>query len=264
MLYAAKHSAFKGTLSLLLTADEEGEAIHGTQAVLKALQSRGALPDMAIVTEPTCEACFGDTIKIGRRGSINGTLTLQGKSGHVAYPDKCLNPTEALSKVLPKLAGVNLDEGDAHFAPSKLVITDIRGGYEVTNLTPGSIRLMFNMRNATATDHGALEAHIRRVLKEAGISDYELTIKPGSMPFMTPEGPLSRALSEAIATRCKITPKLGTGGGTSDARFICHYCPVVEFGPVNDRIHAPDERVPLEDVQKLAAILVDTISAIAS
>ncbi len=264
MLYAAKHSAFEGTLSLLLTADEEGEAIYGTKAVLEQLRSRHQLPDMAIVAEPTCEARFGDTIKIGRRGSINGTLTLKGKSGHVAYPDKCLNPTEALSRVLPYLAGVDLDRGDAHFAPSKLVITDIRGGYEVCNLTPGSIKLMFNVRNSTATDHGALEAYLKRVLQEAEIVDYELSIKPSSMPFMTPEGPLSRTLSEAIAHHCAITPQLGTGGGTSDARYFGAFgVPVVEFGPVNDRIHAPDERVPLEDVQKLAMILLDTVEAIA-
>ena len=130
---ACKNTPFKGTLSLLLTADEEGDAIDGTQAVLKRLQARNELPNMAVVAEPTCEKTFGDTLKVGRRGSINGTLVIKGKSGHVAYPEKCVNPVELIAPVLVKLAGVDLDKGDEHFAPSKLVITDIRGGYEVVN-----------------------------------------------------------------------------------------------------------------------------------
>ncbi|MGE4295609.1 MAG: succinyl-diaminopimelate desuccinylase [Campylobacterales bacterium] len=263
-LVACKHTPFNGTLSVLLTADEEGDAIYGTQTVLKRLRDRGELPDMAVVAEPTCEKVFGDTLKVGRRGSINGTLIVKGKSGHVAYPEKCVNPIELIAPVLHKLAGVDLDAGDEHFAPSKLVITDIRGGYEVVNLTPGSLKIMFNVRNSTATDRDKLESYVRGVLGQAGINDYELTLKQSSFPFVTRQGKwaakLTSAISAAIEAQTGVRPKAGTGGGTSDARYFGAFgIDVVEFGPVNDRIHAANERVPAADVEALMRIFSDLI-----
>jgi len=142
---------FDGTLSLMLTSDEEGDAINGTVKVLEFLENNDMLPDAVIVAEPTCEDNFGDAIKVGRRGSINGYITLKGKQGHAAYPEKAVNPIHNIAQVLQNMAGVNLDNGDEFFSPSKFVITDIRSGMEVTNVTPNELKMMFNVRNTTIT-----------------------------------------------------------------------------------------------------------------
>jgi len=241
---------FNGTLSLLLTSDEEGDATYGTQIMLRHLREIGMLPDYAIVAEPTCEARFGDAVKIGRRGSINGRVTVHGRQGHAAYPEKSDNPIHRIAPVLPKIAGVDLDEGDAHFAPSKLVITDIRAGMEVTNVTPGELKMMFNLRNSTRTTKEDLERFVREALK--GL-DYDLSLNQTAKPFVTdPDTRIVRLLDAAIEAETGLRPKHSTAGGTSDARFFGEYgVKVVEFGPRNDTIHAPNERVAVEEVEGL-------------
>ncbi len=244
---------FAGTLSLLLTSDEEGEAEFGTRILLEHLQSLGRLPDYCVVAEPTCEETFGDAIKIGRRGSINGIIRIQGRQGHAAYPEKAINPVHQIAPRLARLAGVDLDTGDDDFAPSKLVITDIRGGMEVTNVTPNQLQIMFNVRNSTATTRDDVQRYVEEVL--AGL-EYTLTLTQNSFPFVTArDSVLVRTLQASVEAVTGIQPALSTAGGTSDARFMgAHGIEVVEFGTRNDTIHAPNERVAIEEVEALERV----------
>jgi len=241
---------FEGRLSILLTSDEEGEATYGTVIMLEHLKQIEMLPDYCVVAEPTCEKTFGDAIKIGRRGSINGYLTIEGQQGHAAYPEKAINPVHQIAPLLHKLAGVHLDNGDADFAPSQMVITDIRGGMEVTNVTPSSLKLMFNVRNATTTTQEDIKAHIATTLEEI---PYSLKLTQGSYPFVTKRDSLIvQKLTKSIEDITSIKTKLSTAGGTSDARFMGAFgIDVVEFGVINDTIHAPNERTSIVEVEKL-------------
>ena len=249
---------FNGTLSLLLTSDEEGEATYGTVIMLEHLKEIGMLPDYCIVAEPTCEERFGDAIKIGRRGSINGYLTIHGRQGHAAYPEKALNPVHQIAPLLDKLAGVNLDEGDDDFAPSKMVITDIRGGMEVTNVTPGELKIMFNVRNSTKTTQESVRLHVEEVLK--GL-DFELKLTQGSYPFVTKrDSKIVRNMQESILKVTGEKTRLSTAGGTSDARFMGAFgIDVVEFGVINDRIHAPNESTSIKEVEQLHTVFKDIV-----
>ena len=249
---------FDGRLSILLTSDEEGDAKYGTVIMLEHLKSINLLPGYCIVAEPTCETTFGDAIKIGRRGSINGYLTLNGRQGHAAYPEKAINPVHQISSVLDKIAGVNLDNGDNDFAPSQMVITDIRGGMEVTNVTPGSLKLMFNVRNSTKTTQEEVRLHIDKCFK--GL-DYSLELTQGSYPFVTTrDSKVVKKLSSSIETITGLKTKLSTAGGTSDARFMGAFgIDVVEFGVINDTIHAPNERTSIVEVEKLFEVFKDMV-----
>ncbi len=250
---------FKGTLSLLLTSDEEGEATNGTVKVLEYLQEHKLLPDACVVAEPTCEKEFGDAIKVGRRGSINGYLTLKGKQGHAAYPEKAINPIHQIAKVLGDMAGVDLDEGDEFFAPSKFVITDIRSGMQVTNVTPNELKMMFNVRNNTKTTQKEVQEFVAKHLQ--GL-DYELRLTQGSYPFKTDtDTKLVKKIDTAIEmVTCKV-PKHSTAGGTSDARFIAPLgIDVVEFGVRNDTIHSTNERTTKKEVEDLYRVFKTLIS----
>jgi len=249
---------FDGTLSILLTSDEEGDATYGTQIMLAHLKEIGMLPDYCIVAEPTCEMTFGDAIKIGRRGSINGYLTIHGKQGHAAYPEKAVNPVHQIAPILAQIAGVNLDNGDDDFAPSQMVITDIRGGMEVTNVTPNSLKIMFNVRNSTNTTQEDVRAHIEQVLE--GLA-FELRLDQGSYPFVTQhDSQIVQQITKSIKEITGVETKLSTAGGTSDARFMGQYgIDVVEFGVINDTIHAPNERTSIAEVEGLYAIFTDLI-----
>ncbi len=249
---------FGGTLSLLLTSDEEGPAKHGTVEVLRWLEANGMLPDAVIVAEPTCEERFGDAIKIGRRGSVNGVIEKIGKQGHAAYPEKATNPIHKVAQVLHRMAGVDLDEGDENFSPSQFVVTDIRAGMEVTNVTPGKLKMMFNVRNNTKTTKEDIEAFVHRYFKEM---DYSLTLDQSARPFVTdPDTKVVRTIDAAIAEVTGIRPKHSTAGGTSDARFIAEYgIDVIEFGVVNDTIHAPNECTTPEQVEGLYRVFFRVI-----
>ncbi len=251
---------FTGTLSLLLTSDEEGPAKHGTLEVLKYLEEQKMMPDACIVAEPTCEQFFGDAIKIGRRGSINGVIEKHGKQGHAAYPEKAVNPIHKVAQVLHHMAGVDLDEGDANFAPSKFVVTDIRAGMEVTNVTPGKLKMMFNVRNSTNTDQKAIEDFVHKYFSEM---NYTLKLDQSAYPFMTdPNTKIVRTIDAAIEKVTGIKPKHSTAGGTSDARYIAPCgVDVIEFGVCNDTIHAPNERTTAEEVEKLYAVFCEVIKS---
>jgi len=250
---------FKGTLSLLLTSDEEGPAKNGTVKVLEVLKEKDLLPDACIVSEPTCETVFGDAMKIGRRGSINGVIEKTGKQGHAAYPEKATNPIHKVAQVLHHMAGVNLDEGDEFFSPSQFVVTDIRAGMEVTNVTPGKLKMMFNVRNSTKTDQKVIEDFVHLYFKEM---NYTLKLEQSAYPFMTDVNThVVRTLDAAIEKVTGVKTKHSTAGGTSDARFIAPYgVDVVEFGVRNDTIHAPNERTSKEEVQKLYEVFSELIA----
>ena len=252
---------FDGILSVLLTSDEEGDGIFGTKIMLEELKKRDLLPHFAIVAEPTCEKKLGDSIKIGRRGSINGVLKIFGTQGHAAYPHKCVNPAHLIAPILAQIAGVDLDSGSKHFAPSKIVITDIRAGIEATNVTPSELKLMFNVRNNPLTDKNAIQGYIESLLKKAGIKKYDLTLNQGSFPFITDSQTLLDSLILAIKKHTNLNLRPNTDGGTSDARYFSAFgVEVVEFGLVNDRIHAVDECVNLRDIEILKDIFVSFIS----
>ena len=249
---------FKGTLSVLLTSDEEGDAKYGTVVMLEHLKAQGMLPDYCIVAEPTCERVLGDAIKIGRRGSINGYLTIQGKQGHAAYPEKAINPVHQIAPILEKIAGVNLDNGDDDFAPSQMVITDIRGGMEVTNVTPGDLKIMFNVRNSTKTTQEDIRLHIDKCFE--GL-EYRLELTQGSYPFVTTrDSKVVKKLKQSIKNVTALETKLSTAGGTSDARLMGAFgIDVVEFGVINDTIHAPNECTSIVEVEKLCAVFRDMV-----
>ena len=251
-------SDFNGRLSLLLTSDEEGDGTYGTQIVLKHLKEINLLPDYCIIAEPTCEEKMGDAIKIGRRGSINGFLTLKGKQGHAAYPEKAINPIHNISSILPQIAGYDLDNGDENFAPSKLVITDIRAGMEVTNVTPNSLKMMFNVRNSTKTSQESLRKFIEEKFQDL---EYDLELQQGSYPFITNRDSfIVKELKKAILEVTGVETKLSTAGGTSDGRHIAPYgIEVVEFGVINDRIHGLNERTSIQEVENLYKIFATMI-----
>ena len=250
---------FNGTLSLLLTSDEEGEATYGTIKVLEFLENNDMFPDAVVVAEPTCEERFGDAIKVGRRGSINGYITLKGKQGHAAYPEKSINPIHNIANVLENIAGVNLDNGDEFFSPSKFVITDIRSGMQVTNVTPSHLDMMFNVRNTTLTTQKEVSDF---VAKNFDGLEYTLKLTQGSYPFRTnTDTKLVKNIDIAIEQVTGIKPKHSTAGGTSDARFIAPLgIDVIEFGVKNDTIHSINERTTKKEVQELYEVFKTLIS----
>lgn len=243
-----------GTLSLAITGDEEGPAINGTVKLLAWAKEQGHVFDAALVGEPTSREKLGDTIKNGRRGSLSGTVTVAGKQGHVAYPDLADNPIPALAQVLARLTTLSLDEGSADFQPSNLEVTGIDCANPAFNVIPAEAKARFNVRFNDRWTIPALKAHLKREITESGGRRATVSFEPGSDWFITRPGALLSRLSEAITSVTGVTPEASTGGGTSDARFFKDICPVVEFGLVGDTMHQVDERVPLADLEALAAI----------
>ena len=260
-LYACKHATkFDGTLSILITSDEEGDATYGTVKMLEHLKEIDFLPTAAIVAEPTCENIIGDAIKIGRRGSINGYIEIQGKQGHAAYPQKAINPIELVAKPLSKMAGYDLDNGDEYFSPSKFVITDIRSGMKVTNVTPDRLNMMFNVRNSTKTTQKEIKEFVAKNFKDL---KYTLKLTQSSYPFMTDKNSkIVKKITNSIKNILQIDTKHSTAGGTSDARFFGQFkIDTVEFGVVNDTIHSIDERTSIDELIKLTEVFIDIIKS---
>ena len=246
-----------GTISLLITGDEEGPAINGTRKVLDWMAETGEHPDHCIVGEPTNARELGEAIKIGRRGSLNGVLSVSGVQGHVAYPHLASNPVKGLIKVLAGFYDAPFDYGTAHFSPSNLEVTSIDVGNPTTNVIPASATARFNIRYNDRHTPEALEATLRKqvaaALTDSGL-EHTLAFEPPCPAFLTEPGPLDALLSQAISDVTGRTPTLSTDGGTSDARFIKNICPVVEFGLLTATIHKLDEQVSIADLQQLAAI----------
>ncbi|AUN30995.1 succinyl-diaminopimelate desuccinylase [Niveispirillum cyanobacteriorum] len=242
-----------GSISLLITGDEEGPSINGTRKVLDWMQANGEVIDACLVGEPTNPRVMGDMMKIGRRGSVTATLTAYGAQGHVAYPHLADNPLPRLTKALSMLADSPLDEGTPHFQPSTLAITTIDVGNPASNVIPAKGTAKFNIRFNDLHTPKSLEAHILDVLEEVG-GTWDLKMAVSGEAFLTPPGALVATVAGAVTAVTGKTPELSTSGGTSDARFIKNFCPVVEFGLVGQTMHKVDEHVDVADIRTLAAI----------
>ncbi|RFB79536.1 succinyl-diaminopimelate desuccinylase [Methylovirgula sp. 4M-Z18] len=261
--FLKKHAAPKGTISLLITGDEEGPAVNGTVKLLEWAKARGEIFDHCIVGEPTNPNALGDMIKIGRRGSLTGRLVVHGKQGHVGYPHLADNPIPAMLRLLTALKAKPLDEGTPHFDASNLEVTTVDTGNAATNVIPAEVRAVFNIRFNDVWTPESLEAELRaRCAAVAAGAAYTLTFDPtNAVAFLTEPGDFTTLVATAVHTVTGRTPQLSTTGGTSDARFIQHYCPVVEFGLVGQTMHQVDEHVAVADVEQLAVIYEKVLEA---
>jgi len=257
--FIAAHPDHGGSIALLITSDEEGPAINGTVKVCEALQARGEQLDYCIVGEPTSVSALGDTIKNGRRGSLSGRLTVQGKQGHVAYPHLARNPVHLLAPALSDLVRAHWDDGNAYFPPTTFQVSNLHAGTGATNVVPGLAVVDFNFRFSTASTPETLKARVHAILDAHGL-EYDLDWTLGGEPFLTPRGALSDALASAIQAATGVEAELSTTGGTSDGRFIACICPqVVEFGPINASIHQVNEHVAIADLEPLKNIYRGTL-----
>lgn len=241
----------KGSISFLITGDEEGPAVDGTVKVLEWMKENGQVPDFCLVGEPTNPARLGDVIKIGRRGSLNATITVHGTQGHAAYPQRADNPCHRLVRVLAALTAAPVDAGSAWFEPTTLQVTSIDVGNPATNVIPAVAVAKLNMRFNERHTGASLTQWLRAAIGQYA-ERFELEVSVSGESFLTEPGPMVDTLRHAIATATGIDPKLDTGGGTSDARFIAQYCPVAEFGLVGATMHQVDERVPVAELRGLA------------
>ena len=248
-----EHGQPKGSISLLITGDEEGVAINGTKKVLGWLKERGETLDACVVGEPTNPKALGDMIKIGRRGSLTGYLTVYGAQGHVAYPHLADNPLPRLVRMLAAITAEPLDEGTAHFQPSTLALTTIDVGNPANNVIPAQGKATFNIRFNDAHTAASLEAWLRARFDAVG-GAYDLQMVCSGDSFVTPPGPLTELVAGAAEAVTGRRPEYSTTGGTSDARFIKDFCPVVEFGLVGQTMHKVDEHAALDDLTRLTDI----------
>jgi succinyl-diaminopimelate desuccinylase len=246
-----------GSISLLITGDEEGPAVNGTVKVLDWLAAKGERLDAAIVGEPTSSKAVGDEIKIGRRGSLNAELLVSGKQGHAAYPQLAENPIPKLARLIDRLSSSPLDQGTRHFEPSSLEVTVVSVPNTATNVIPSEARALFNIRYNDLWTRPRVEARVRELCETAArevAARYRLSFDGSGDVFLTKPGPLVDTMAEAIAEVTGRTPKLTTGGGTSDARFLHAHCPVIEFGLLSETIHQLDERTPVADLERLTEV----------
>ncbi|MBK9521113.1 MAG: succinyl-diaminopimelate desuccinylase [Rhodocyclaceae bacterium] len=253
---------WQNSIALLLTSDEEGDAIDGTVRVVNALRARGQQIDYCIVGEPTCVDHLGDTVKNGRRGSLSATLTVKGVQGHVAYPHLVRNPVHLVAPALAELVNIAWDAGNEFFPPTSFQISNAHAGTGAGNVVPGRFELMFNLRFSTASTVEGIQSRVHEVLDRHNL-EYNLQWIVGARPFLTGRGELSAAICSAIDSVTGRTATLSTTGGTSDGRFIAEICPqLVEFGPVNASIHKIDERVAVADLEPLAEIYQRTFESL--
>ena len=248
-----------GSIALLITSDEEGPAVHGTVKVCEYLESTGQKPDFCIVGEPTSVDNLGDTIKNGRRGSMSARLTIKGKQGHIAYPHMAINPIHRAAPALAQLTEVVWDEGNAYFPQTSFQISNIHAGTGATNVIPGDVVIDFNFRFCTESTPDSLQARVQEILEQHAL-DYQIDWTISGLPFLTPEGELSQALTHAISSETGQPPQLSTTGGTSDGRFIARICPqVIEFGPTNATIHQVNECIAIEQLEPLKNVYRRTL-----
>ena len=246
-----------GSISFLITGDEEGPSINGTKKVLQWMAENGHTPDHCLVGEPSCSNKVGDTVRIGRRGSLSGHITVSGIQGHTAYPEKANNPVPGMLAVLNEFLADPLDDGTPHFAPSDMQIATIDTGNTATNVIPARLRASFNIRfNSNHTADSLMEilrGKARKALEGKGL-EHQIEFLPASPCFVTEPGPLVDLMVAAIGKCTGVSPELSTGGGTSDARFVKDYCPVIEFGLLNETIHQVDERIETKDLEILTGV----------
>lgn len=252
--FVAAHPDHKGSVAFLITSDEEGRAQGGTKAAIRALVDRGEHIDWCVIGEPSSTAALGDIVKVGRRGSLSGMLTVHGVQGHVAYPHLADNPIQRFAPVLTELYATTLDEGNEFFPPTSFQVVQLQSGTGFPNLTPGELYTRFNFRYSTVWNHEQLKEHVAGILDKHGLK-YTLDWHLSGEPFLTTGGDLIPAMSAAIEDITGITPELTTTGGTSDGRFISPAgADVVEFGPINATIHKVDEEVLIDDIPRMREV----------
>ena len=251
-----------GSIALLITGDEEGPSKDGTLAIMDWMRENGEQPDFCIVGEPTSLARVGDTIKIGRRGSMTGTLVVRGTQGHTAYPERSSNPLPVLAEICARLADAPLDLGSTHFQPSTLALTTIDVGNPASNVIPAEGRAVFNIRFNDTQSSDSIKVWVDQIITSIthnGPCDAEVDWHVSGESFLTAPSPLTDIVVDAVTDRTFERPALTTGGGTSDARFIKDICPVVELGLVGDTMHQTDERVPVADIRLLTELYQDIL-----
>ena len=257
--FVARHPHHRGTVALLLTSDEEGDAVDGVRRVVEHFRASGQHIDFCLTGEPSSKERLGDLLRVGRRGTLSGTLTVRGIQGHVAYPEKARNPIHQAMPALTELCARRWDEGfpregDSLFPPSSFQISNIHSGTGANNVIPGTCEVVFNFRYNPGWRAAELEREVHATLDRHGL-EYSIAWHRGGEPFLTGEGVLRRAAREVMIERCGVVPDENTGGGTSDARFIAPMgAEVVEMGPINASIHKVDEHVAVDELQRLPAI----------
>jgi succinyl-diaminopimelate desuccinylase len=257
--FVAAHPNHKGSIGFLITSDEEGPAIDGTVIVCNQLKARGEQLDYCIVGEPTSVKQIGDMIKNGRRGTMSGKLVVKGVQGHIAYPHLAKNPIHLAAPVLAELVSIEWDKGNEYYLPTSWQMSNIHSGTGASNVIPGECVIDFNFRFSTASTVEGLQQRVHDVLDKHGL-EYELKWTVGGLPFLTPRGELSNALSSAIKTETGLDTELSTTGGTSDGRFIAQICPqVIEFGPTNATIHKIDEHIWVSEIEPLKNVYRRTL-----
>jgi succinyl-diaminopimelate desuccinylase len=249
--FVSAYPGHRGSIAFLITSDEEGPSVDGTRRVVEALRERGERIDWCLVGEPSSEASVGDTIKVGRRGSLSGRLTVHGVQGHVAYPQLAENPVHTLAPALAELIGREWDQGTEHFQPTTFQVSNLNAGTGAPNVIPGELKARFNLRYSPVQTLENLKAAVEEILRRHQVR-YSLEWYLSGEPFYTPPGVLSRAVGAAVAQVAGAQPKLSTGGGTSDGRFIAPLgAQVVELGVVNASIHKVNECVRVADIDAL-------------
>jgi succinyl-diaminopimelate desuccinylase len=248
-----------GSIAFLITSDEEGRAREGTKKVIETLDARGEKIDWCMIGEPSCNEQLGDTIRIGRRGSLSGMLTVHGQQGHIAYPQLADNPIQRFAPVLADLYERVLDSGNEYFPPTSFQLVKIESDSGAPNVTPESLYARFNFRYSTVWHHKQLQEFVEKLLDKHGLN-YSLKWHLSGAPFLTPEDRLSEATLQAVTEITGLTPELSTGGGTSDGRFIAPSgAHVVEFGPVNKSIHKVNECIPVGDIERIKNVYLQTL-----
>jgi succinyl-diaminopimelate desuccinylase len=249
----------KGTLAYLITSDEEGPSIDGTKRVVETLRERGQKIDWCIVGEPSSEKQLGDTIKIGRRGSLSGRLTVHGVQGHIAYPQLAENPVHTFAPALAELTMRVWDKGNEHFQPTSFQISNFNAGTGAPNVIPGELKARFNLRYSPVQTIDGLKHIVEGILKKHGVR-YTLEWYVSGEPFYTSPGALSAGVTRAVQAETGLTPRFSTGGGTSDGRFIAPLgAQVVELGVINSTIHKVNESVNVEDIDRLHRIYLNAL-----
>ena len=252
--FIGDHPGHRGSIAFLITSDEEGEARDGTRKVMETLGQRNEHLDWCVIGEPSSTRVLGDTIRIGRRGSLTGLMTLRGIQGHVAYPDEARNPIHDLAELVSTLNRQPLDEGNRHFPPTSFQMVNVHSDTGATNVIPGELKCRFNFRYSTEWTQEALAGHVESVAAELGI-DCDIDWRDVGRPFQTAEGRLTAAVSRAVREQTGRDPELSTSGGTSDGRFMAPCgVDVVEVGPINRTIHKVNEEVRVDDLPTLQGI----------
>jgi succinyl-diaminopimelate desuccinylase len=260
--FIAERPEHRGSIALLLTSDEEGPSVDGTARVVERLKQRKETIDYCIVGEPSSVDALGDTLKIGRRGSLSGKLTVRGIQGHVAYPQLVRNPIHLLAPALAELVRTQWDQGNDSFPPTSFQVSNIHAGTGAGNVVPGTVEVDFNFRFSTESTEATLRSRVEAILRKHAL-EFAIQWTLGAKPFLSRRGRLADIVLEAAKRRSGRSGELSTTGGTSDARFIIDICPeVIEIGPVNMSIHRLNEHIALEELERLPLIYLDTLRAL--